>query len=234
MDIYGFYKGEAFEAYEYLGAHVSKKETVFRTYAPNASKVSVIGDFSGWKDIPMERIEDGRFFELHCPEAKEGMRYKYRIYDRQGKFLDHCDPYGFGMELRPGTCSVIRSIKGYRFHDSEWLSRRSDCRDKALNIYEVHLGSWLRKPGKVYHDKTDTVETPVLTTPEEILEYEGWYNYAEIADKLADYAVELGYTHIELMPLSEHPSDESWGYQNTGFFAPTSRYGTAKQLMQTC
>lgn len=232
MDIYGFYKGEAFEAYEYLGAHVSKKETVFRTYAPNASKVSVIGDFSGWKDIPMERIEDGRFFELHCPEAKEGMRYKYRIYDRQGKFLDHCDPYGFGMELRPGTCSVIRSIKGYRFHDSEWLSRRSDCRDKALNIYEVHLGSWLRKPGKVYHDKTETVETPVLTTPEEILEYEGWYNYAEIADKLADYAVELGYTHIELMPLSEHPSDESWGYQNTGFFAPTSRYGTAKQLMQ--
>ena len=131
MDIYGFYKGEAFEAYEYLGAHVSKKETAFRTYAPNASKVSVIGDFSGWKDIPMERIEDGRFFELHCPEAKEGMRYKYRIYDRQGKFLDHCDPYGFGMELRPGTCSVIRSIKGYRFHDSEWLSRRSDCRDNS-------------------------------------------------------------------------------------------------------
>ena len=145
MDIYGFYKGEDFGAYEYLGAHLTENGTVFRTYAPNALKVSVIGDHSGWEEQPMENILDGNFYELSCPEAKEGMRYKYRIYDRNGKFIDHCDPYGFGMEVRPGTCSVIRDVSGYRFSDSEWLSRRSDCRDKALNIYEVHLGSWRRK-----------------------------------------------------------------------------------------
>ncbi|HOR22549.1 MAG TPA: glycogen-branching enzyme, partial [Ruminococcus sp.] len=95
MDIYGFYKGEAFSAYEYLGAHVTGDTTIFRTYAPNASGVSLIGDFSDWEPIPMERVVDGRFFELACPEAKEGMRYKYRIFDREGSFIDHCDPYGY-------------------------------------------------------------------------------------------------------------------------------------------
>lgn len=210
MDIYGFYKGEVFDAYEYLGAHIGAHGTVFRTYAPNASKVSVIGDFSEWKDLPMLPVADGRFYEISVAEAHEGMRYKYRIYDRNGNFIDHCDPYGFGMELRPGTCSVIRSLGGYIFGDGKWMSRRTDCRDKPLNIYEVHLGSWKRSSDE------DT----------------GWYNYAEIAPMLADYALEFGYNYIELMPLSEHPCDESWGYQSTGFFAPTSRYGTAKQLME--
>ena len=210
MDIMSFYKGEEFAAYEYFGAHITKKGTVFRTYAPNASKVSVIGDFSGWEDIPMKAVEDGRFFELCLPDAKEGMRYKYRIYDKKGNFIDHCDPYGFGMELRPGTCSVIRSIDGYKFTDKEWLENRSDCRDKPLNIYEVHLGSWKRR--------SDEEET-------------GWYSYAEIADELIEYVKEFGFNFIELMPLSEHPCDESWGYQSTGFFAPTSRYGTPEELM---
>ena len=130
MDIYGFYKGEAFEAYEYLGAHLTPAGTVFRTYAPNASKVAVVGDFNGWKDEEMKRVADGRFFELTCPAAKEGMRYKYRIYDRKDNFIDHADPYGFGMEMRPNTCSVVRSIEGYKFADDKWLARRSDCRDK--------------------------------------------------------------------------------------------------------
>lgn len=210
MDIYGFYKGEVFDAYEYLGAHISACGTTFRTYAPNASKVSVIGDFSDWNDIPMLPVSDGRFYEINISEAHEGMRYKYRIYDRNGNFIDHCDPYGFGMEMRPGTCSVIRSLNGYTFGDEKWMSSRTDCRDKPLNIYEVHLGSWKRKPEK------DAV----------------WYNYAEIAPMLVDYALEFGYNYIELMPLSEHPCDESWGYQSTGFFSPTSRYGTAKQLME--
>ena len=216
MDIYGFYKGEIFNAYEYLGAHCSKKETVFRTYAPNASKVSLVGDFSEWKDIPMNRVQDGRFFEIVCPQAKEGMRYKYRIYDKKGNFIDHCDPYGYSMEIRPGTCSVIRRIDNYVFHDEKWLSQRTDCRDKPMNIYEVHLGSWKKKPENK-RKKGDA---------------DGWYNYSEIADMLIAYVREYGYNFIELMPVSEHPSDESWGYQITGFFAPTSRYGTPKQLME--
>ncbi len=211
MDIYGFYKGELFNAYEYLGAHLESKGTMFRTYAPNASKVSVIGDFSDWEDIPMEQIVDGNFYELFCPEALEGMRYKYRIYNKKGDFIDHCDPYGYSSELRPGTCSVIRSLD-YRFHDSRWMNKRTDCMDKPLNIYEVHLGSW-KKP----ESEEGKCE---------------WYNYSEIADNLIDYVLEYGYNYIEFMPLSEHPCDESWGYQITGFFAPTSRYGTPQQLME--
>lgn len=211
MDIYGFYKGDCFNAYEYLGAHLESKGTMFRTYAPNAMKVSVIGDFSEWKDISMEQVMDGNFYELYCPEAKSGMRYKYRIYDKRGDFIDHCDPYGYSSELRPGTCSVIRSLD-YKFHDTRWLNKRTDGKDKPMNIYEVHLGSW-RKP----EQKEDSAE---------------WYNYSEIADELISYVKECGYNYIEFMPLSEHPCDESWGYQITGFFAPTSRYGTPQQLME--
>ena len=159
----------------------------------------------------MKPVADGRFYEILCPDVTEGMRYKYRIYDRQDNFIDHCDPYGFGMEVRPGTCSVVRSISGYRFSDEKWLSRRSDCRDKPLNIYEVHLGSWKRV--------SDEDEN-------------GWYTYSEIADMLIEHVLECGYNYIEFMPLSEHPADESWGYQITGFFAPTSRYGTPAQLME--
>ena len=137
MDINAFYRGVAFDAYEYYGAHISPEGTVFRTYAPHASKVAVVGDFCGWKDMPMTPVGDGRSFELLIPEAEEGMRYKYRVYDRNGHFIDHCDPYGFGMELRPGTCSVVRDISGYTFSDSEWLEQRTDCRDNRIPACEV-------------------------------------------------------------------------------------------------
>ncbi|MBR6384771.1 MAG: 1,4-alpha-glucan branching protein GlgB [Ruminococcus sp.] len=210
MNINTFYNGDEFEAYNYFGAHITDKGILFRTYAPNAEKVSVVGDFSKCEDIPMKRINDGRFFEILCPNAKEGMRYKYRIYSNEEDFIDHCDPYGFSMEVRPGTCSVIRNLN-YKFTDNKWLENRTDCRDKPMNIYEVHLGSWKRK--------SDENE-------------KGWYSYSEIADKLVDYLCEYGYNFVELMPLSEHPCDESWGYQCTGFFAPTSRYGTPVQLME--
>lgn len=156
----------------------------------------------------MTPICGGKFYELFCPDAMENMRYKYRIYKKNVDFTDHSDPYGFGCELRPDVCSVIRSMT-YEFSDDEWLENRTDCKNKPLNIYEVHLGSW-RKPKKGGCE---------------------WYNYAEIADELIDWVKENGYNYIEIMPLGEHPCDESWGYQGTGFFAPTSRYGTAVQLM---
>ncbi len=211
MDIMKFYKGYEFEAYEFYGAHITGEGVVFRTYAPNASKVSLICDLSDWKELPMEQIIDGRSYEITLPDAEEGMRYKYRIYDKKGSFIDHADPYAFGAELRPGTCSVVRSIEGYEFSDVEWLEKRTDRRSEPMNIYEVHLGSWRKKSDE---------------------DEEGWYSYSEIADELADYACKYGYNYIELMPLGEHPCDESWGYQATGFFAPTSRYGTPEQLME--
>ncbi|MBR6580750.1 MAG: 1,4-alpha-glucan branching protein GlgB [Ruminococcus sp.] len=209
MDISNFYNGNSFDIYEYLGAHSTAEGTIFRTYAPNALKVSLVGDFSDWQEIPMNPVNDGRFYEIFVSEAKSGMRYKFRIYDKNGKYLDHCDPCGFGCELRPNTCSVIRNME-YNFSDSEWLKKRTDCHDRPLNIYEIHLGSW---------KKTENSSCE-------------WYNYAEIADKLISHIKENVYNYIEIMPLSEHPCDESWGYQITGFFSPTSRYGTAVQLME--
>lgn len=208
-----FYSGDCFDAYNYFGAHVDEGGTMFRTYAPNASGVSLVGDFSDWKDIPMLPVYDGNFYELYLPEAKEGMRYKYRIYDKSGEFIDHSDPYGFGCELRPGTCSVIRN-RTYKFGDEKWMKERTDRRMEPLNIYEVHLGSW-KKPETDGDDGKNE-----------------WYSYSEIAEMLSDYVLENGYNYIELMPLAEHPCDESWGYQITGFFAPTARYGTPDGLME--
>lgn len=207
MDIYGFYAGEIFDAYKYMGAHIENDQVVFRTYAPHASRVELIGEFNNWSGTEMYRLEDNKFFECRVSNLRPGMLYKYRIYSNDGQCVDHCDPYGFGMELRPNTASIIRDLNEYKFNDEEWINSRSDCKEKPLNIYEVHLGSWRKK-------SDDT-----------------WYTYKEVAHLLIPYVKEYGYNYIEIMPLSEHPCDESWGYQNTGFFSPTSRYGTAIDLM---
>ena len=207
MDMYGFYSGKVFDAYKYLGAHVKENEVTFRTFAPNAKKIELIGEFNDWNGIEMKRADDDNFFECTIENAKPGMLYKYKIYNKNGRCVDHCDPYGFGMEVRPNTASIIRDLDEYKFNDDEWIKRRDDCKDKPLNIYEVHLGSWRKK-------SDDT-----------------WYTYKEVAHLLIPYVKEYGYNYIEIMPLSEHPCDESWGYQNTGFFSPTSRYGTAIDLM---
>lgn len=237
MDIYEFYSGRSFDAYRELGAHVKKevtgKKTVvsgveFVTYAPNALGVNVIGGFNDWNETVMERCYDGSFFKVFVPEARPGMMYKYKIYHRDGSSMEHCDPYGFGMELRPAFASIIRDMDTYRFHDAKWMKNRSVCQGSPLNIYEVHLGSWRTKP--VFDEQGNPL------TPEEIVESnrvaESWYTYKEIAPMLAEYVKEQGYNYVEFMPLSEHPSDQSWGYQNTGFFSPTSRYGTADDLKE--
>lgn len=208
MDFYGFYTGRIFDAYKYLGAHIEGEKTVFRTFAPSASRISVIGEFNQWEESPMENVHDGNFWEFATDEAKPGMMYKYRIYDQTGRWIDHCDPYGYGMELRPNAASIIRETDRYRFHDEKWMKRRSDHRNLPMNIYEMHLGSF-KKPSE---------------------EPDAWYNYEEMADILIPYLKENGYNYLELMPLNEYPCDESWGYQSTGFFSPTSRYGTADQL----
>lgn len=214
MDFYGFYTGKIFDAYKYLGAHINREkggkveEVIFRTFAPSASRISVIGEFNGWTETPMEKVHDGNFWEMISKEAKPGMMYKYRIYDRAGNCIDHCDPYGYGMELRPNTASIIRDMDAYKFHDGKWMKKRSDHSKLPLNVYELHFGSF-RKPSE---------------------EPDAWYDYEEMADILLPYLKENGYNYLEIMPLNEYPCDESWGYQGTGFFSPTSRYGTADQL----
>lgn len=208
MDFYGFYTGKIFDAYEYLGAHMQDDGTTFRTFAPSASRVSLIGEFNGWQELPMEKVHDGNFWEVHVKDALPGMMYKYRIYGGDGRCIDHCDPYGYGMELRPATASIIRSRGSFHFQDQAWMKKRSDCRDKPLNIYEIHFGSF-RKPS----DEPDA-----------------WYTYDELADLLIPHLKEAGYNYLEIMPLAEYPSDNSWGYQGTGFFSPTSRYGTMDQF----
>lgn len=210
MDIYGFYTGKIFDAYDFLGCHLDGNRGYFRTYAPNASRVTVIGEFTGWKDYEMNRIHDGKFWELITDGVEDGMMYKYRIYGRDGSVTEHCDPYGFGMELRPDSASIARDMNRYIFHDTKWMRDRSDCRRGPLNIYEIHAGSW-------------------KTNPEN---ENGWYKYNELADILIPYLKENGYNYVEMMPIAEHPCDNSWGYQSTGFYSPTSRYGTADELRE--
>ena len=208
MDMYGFYTGKIFDAYEYLGCHWNETITTFRVFAPAAEKIAVIGEFNHWTETPMQKIYDGNFWACEITNVKPGMMYKYRIYRKDGRYIDHCDPYGYGMELRPQNASIVRDLSAYQFKDKQWMRTRTDCKNKPLNIYELHVGSWKKKNEK---------ET-------------GWFTYSELAEQLIPYVKEQGYNYIELLPISEHPSDTSWGYQNTGFYSPTSRYGTMDDL----
>lgn len=205
MDMQGFYAGRIFNAYQYLGAHTSSNGAVFRTFAPNALRVSLL--LSG-QELPMQPTYDGNFYELTAPDGRAGTTYEYRIYKRDGSYTDHCDPYGFAMELRPNHKSIVTDLSAYTFSDSAWLEQRSERFDRPLNIYELHLGSWRRPNGN------------------------GWFRYDELAPMLIPYLKECGYNYVEFLPVSEHPCDESWGYQNTGFYAPTSRYGSPDSLKQ--
>lgn len=203
MDMNSFYVGKCFDAYEFLGAHLVDNGAVFRTFAPSADGIVLI--YEG-QEIEMSRVYNDHFYEVYVEGAKPGDKYEYRIYKRDGSYTDHCDPYGFGMELRPDHKSIIRDLSEYKFHDEEWIAKRNDRMNAPVNIYEMHMGSWKKNEDE-------------------------WYSYSQIADLLVPYLKENGYNYVEFLPLSEHPCDESWGYQNTGFYAPTSRYGTAKELM---
>ena len=202
---YYFHQGTNYKAYEYFGVHIIDGRMAFRVWAPNAEAVSLCGDFDSWGDgIPMSRVTDGGIWEAVTDILPEGTRYKFRIRARDGRELMKADPYAFFAEKPPETASVIcHSAFSYEWGDAAWMSSRPSAKEygRPINVYEVHLGSWKRH------------------------EDESYLSYKELADELLPYVKQMGYTHIELMPVAEHPFDGSWGYQVTGYFAPTSRYG---------
>ncbi len=210
-DIYLFRQGRLLQAYDSLGAHPREingvKGVNFAVWAPNARRISVIGDFNGWdgRIHPMQMHGDTGVWELFIPGMLEGELYRYAIQSyNQGYYAEKSDPYGFLYEVRPKNASIVFDINNYTWNDAAWMEARaqSDPLKRPWSMYEVHLGSWR------YGDNGK------------------WLNYREIAHKLVEYAEDMGYTHFELMPITEYPFDGSWGYQATGYFAPTSRYGT--------
>lgn len=213
MKLQDFYDGQEFAAHEYLGAHVTDQGVVFRTYAPAAEGVTVIGEFNNWENTELRRVENGQFWEAYVPEAQPGQMYKFRIY-HHGAFTEHADPYAFRSELRPASASVIYDRHRFAFSDEAWMKERGTMKDRPLSIYELHLGSW--------HMKAEPNSTGEKRT-EDVSPY--WYSYAETAERLIPYLKENHYTCVEIMPLNEYPADESWGYQGTGFFSATARYG---------
>ena len=219
LDRYLFGQGTHYEIYKLFGAHPGtqrKKEGVFfAVWAPHAKAVSVVGDFNNWdaEANPMKCDNDMGIYQLFIPKVREGDLYKYCITTSQGEKIMKSDPYANYAEVRPGTASRVVDLSGFRWGDSTWLKKRLefDPQQDAMSIYEVHPGSWKKHPKKDEEDK-------------------GFYNYRELAHALADYVKEMGYTHVELMGIAEHPFDGSWGYQVTGYYAPTSRYGTPEDF----
>lgn len=225
-DLKKFASGIHYQIYEKMGAHpmtIDKVEGVlFVVWAPCAMRVSVVGDFNLWdgRRHQMKLHEGSGVYELFIPGLKEGDIYKYEIKKMNGDPVLKADPYANYAELRPNTASVVWNIGKYQWNDKEWMAERAkkDSKKKPMSIYELHLGSWKRKEHLLDRDGLE------ITGSE-------FYNYREIAKDLAAYVKEMGYTHIELMPVMEHPLDASWGYQVSGYYAPTSRYGTPDDFM---
>ena len=207
-----FFAGECFDAYRVLGAHPCRDDFGqegwrFAVWAPGAVAVEICGGFDGWgPGVPMQKADTG-VWSGFVPGLAEGELYKYRIHGKDGSTVMRADPYAFSTELRPGTASRLARMD-FAFDDSSWMERRDKCRNLPLNIYELHAGSWKHKPNATREDGSD-----------------GWYNYRELARELIPWLLDHRFTHVELLPLAEHPFDGSWGYQTTGYFSVTSRYG---------
>ena len=220
LDRYLFGQATHYEIYRKLGAHFTDQYGIrgvcFDVWAPNAARIWVIGSFNGWDETAdeMTRLEPDTMgiFELFIPGIEEGALYKYLIETKDGKRLYKADPYANYAELRPGTASAVTDIEHFKWTDEKWMEERAKTKDiyaKPMAIYEVHPGSWMRHPGR---------------------EDDGFYSYRDLVKYLIPYVKEMGYTHIELMGISEYPFDGSWGYQVTGYYAPTSRYGTPQDF----
>ena len=218
-DQYLFAQGTHYDIYKKLGAHLSTEDGVqgvyFGVWAPNAAQVNVIGTFNEWNEEshPMQKLGEGGIWGLFVPGVEEGTMYKFLIYARDGRRLYKADPFANYAEYRPGTASIVTDITGFDWKDSKWMEARDkkDMNKEPMAIYECHIGSFMK------HPNNGTAE--------------GFYNYREFADRIVEYLKEMKYTHVELMGIAEHPYDGSWGYQVTGYYAPTSRYGTPKDFM---
>lgn len=191
--------GTSFSAYKFFGCQKYDRHYTFRIFAPNAKNVYLMGDFNNWSHIRMTKKDEYGYFFAHVENAKNGDYYKYLIEDKNSNFFEKTDPFARMMDLRPDYASRIQE-SNYIFSDGEFLEKRTKNLDRPLNIYEIHLGSWLR--------------------------FENFPNVLDIADRLIDYLKKMNYTHVEILPITEHPHDLSWGYQTTGYFAPSSRYGS--------
>ena len=218
MDQYLFSQGTHYDIYKKLGAHFSEEKGVkgvfFAVWAPHAAAVHVIGEFNGWNEEshPMKKEGPGGIHSLFVPGVQENTLYKFLITTEKGEKLYKADPFANYAEMRPGNASKITSLKGFAWEDEKWEENRDKLNvfEQPIAIYECHIGSWMKHP-----DGTE----------------DGFYNYREFADRLVEYLKEMRYTHVELMGIAEHPFDGSWGYQVTGYYAPTSRYGTPKDFM---
>lgn len=214
LDSFLFHEGTFYKSYEFLGSHYIKENNKeyyrFVVWAPRAKEVYLVGDFNSWNNIslPMKKIKDSGLWNICIENFEEYDCYKYRIVSQEGEILFKSDPYAFHAEERPKTASKLYDIQGFQWEDQAWINKKAENQyNQPMSIYELNLLSWKKKPnGDVY-------------------------SYRELAEELVDYVKEMGYTHIELMPVMEHPFDGSWGYQLTGYFAPTSRYGTPKDFM---
>ena len=217
MDFHLFGEGNHFEIYNYLGAQLRTINGVqgvnFAVWAPNAQGIALVGDFNDWdgRRNPMQKRNPSGIWEIFIPDLGEGAPYKFRVTLENGDVLDKCDPFGFLAEVPPKTASKVANLDNYQWQDADWMKVRAQENqlDKPISVYELHLGSWRHD-----HDREN-----------------GWISYRELATQIVDYCGEMGFTHIELMPISEHPFTGSWGYQTVGYYAATSRYGDPQDLM---